>query len=67
MLVLSEWIAYREVEGEGASEVSHIVVGLFAGVVWSMDAYAEVAAEHQHSYIESQTGSRAEREIAQER
>ena len=63
---LSERIAYREVESKRLAEVRHIVVAAMPGIVWRMDAYAEVAANDKHADVEAQSYAGAKCYVAQE-
>ena len=63
----SEWVADGEMEGKGFLERFHVVVTALAGVVGRMDTDTEVAAHHQHSDVETQSDTRAQSKVAQER
>ena len=64
--IMSERITYGKVKGERVFE-RNIEISLVARVIRSVQAIAEIAADHHHADVDTQTDSRSQRYVAQER
>ena len=62
----SEGVADGEVEGEGVLEGGEVEVAALAGVVGGVEADAEVGAENEHGYVETEADAGAEGDVLQE-
>lgn len=51
----SEGVADGQVEAEALLEGGEVEIAAFAGVVGRMQTYAEVAAQHEHGDVDTQT------------